>query len=148
MTKQRKRPRITQRRLAGRHHAVITVEGGTTKGRGYRVEPCAQCPWRRDQVGAFPAEAFRLSALTAYDTAMSTFGCHMSPASAPQTCAGFLLSAGALHNLLVRLRLANGRLDLDKIKRAGKRLFASYRAMAIANGVAPDDPVLAPCRDK
>ena len=70
--KQRKRPRITRRRLAGRHHAVVTVEGGT-KGRGYRVEPCAQCPWRLDQQGMFPAEAFRLSAPTAYDAAMSTF---------------------------------------------------------------------------
>jgi hypothetical protein len=142
-----KPPRITRRRLAGPRHAVITVEGGT-KGRGYRVEPCAQCPWRCDQQGMFPAEAFRLSAPTAYDAAMSTFGCHMSPASAPQTCAGFLLSRGALHNILVRLRLADGRLHLDKIKNAGLRLFQSYRAMAIANGVAPDDPVLAPCRDK
>jgi hypothetical protein len=90
----------------------------------------------------------RISAPTAYDAAMSTFECHMSPASAPQTCAGFLLSSGALHNILVRLRLADGRLDLDKIKDAGLRLFKSYRAMAIANRVAPDDPVLAPCRDK
>lgn len=26
-------------------------------------------------------------------------------------------------------------------------LFPSYRAMAEANGVAPDDPILAPCRE-
>jgi hypothetical protein len=146
MSKKRKPTKITRRRMAGRRHAVVTVEGGG--GRGYRVKPCAQCPWRLDQVGTFPAEAFRLSAPTAYDAAMSTFGCHMSPTSAPQTCAGFLLSAGALHNILVRLRLSDDRLDLAKIKRAGLRLFKSYRAMAIANGVAPDDPVLALCRDK
>jgi hypothetical protein len=72
----------------------------------------------------------------------------MSPASAPQTCAGFLLSPGALHNLIVRLRFSEGRLDLDKIKSAGLELFKTYRAMAVANGVAPDDPVLKPCRDK
>jgi hypothetical protein len=143
-----KRPRITRRRLAGPEHAVITVVGTSPKGRGYRNEPCAQCPWRLDQVGEFPAEAFRISAPTAYDTAWSTFGCHMSPASAPQTCAGFLLSPGALHNLAVRLRLADGRLDLAKVERAGLRLFKTYRAMAIANGVAPDDPMLALCRDK
>jgi hypothetical protein len=147
MTKPRKRPRITRRRPAGRHHAVITVEGAG-KGRGYRVEPCAQCPWRCDRRGQFPPEAFRLSAPTAYDAAMSTFACHMSPASAPQTCAGFLLSPGALHNLVVRMRLADGRLDFGRIKRAGLRLYRSYRAMAIANGVAPDDPRIAPCRDK
>jgi hypothetical protein len=149
MTKRRKRARITRARRAGPDHAVITVvSGGPAKGRGYRIEPCAQCPWRLDQQGTFPAEAFRLSAPVAYDAAMSTFGCHMSPTSAPQTCAGFLLSPGAIHNLLVRLRLADGQLDLDKVKRAGKQLFKSYRAMAIANGVAPDDPVLAPCRDR
>jgi hypothetical protein len=98
-------------------------------------------------VGKFPAEAFKLSAPVAYDMAASTFGCHMSPTDAPQTCAGFLLSPGAMHNLGVRLRLFAGKLDLVKIRRAGLQLFRTYRAMAIANGVATDDPVLGPCRD-
>jgi Family of unknown function (DUF6283) len=140
------KPRITRRRRAGPRHAVITIVGRSQKGRGYRVEPCAQCPWRLDQTGAFPAEAFRLSAATAYEAATRTFGCHMSPAQAPLTCAGFLLSPGALHNLLVRLALAKGRLDLDRIKSAVP-LYTTYRAMAIANGVPADDPVLARCRD-
>jgi hypothetical protein len=146
--RKRQLPKITRRRMAGRKHAVITVVSKADGRRSHRVKPCAQCPWRRDQAGSFPAEAFRLSAPTAYDAAMSNFGCHMSPASAPLTCAGFLLSAGALHNLLVRIGLATGRIDRAKLDRDGLALFKSYRAMAIANGVAPDDPVLALCRDK
>jgi hypothetical protein len=65
--------RITRRRLDGPRHAVISII--TSGGRAaYRREPCAECPWRVDQVGAFPAEAFRLSAPTAYDAAMSKRG--------------------------------------------------------------------------
>jgi hypothetical protein len=140
------KPRITRRRRAGPRHAVLTIVGRAERGRGYRVEPCAQCAWRIDQIGAFPAEAFRLSAATAYDAATRTFGCHMSPAHAPLICAGFLLSPGALHNLLVRIAQAKGRLDLGRIK-STVPLYRTYRAMAIANGVSSDDPVLAHCRD-
>jgi len=136
------RATVTRVRRAGNGHAVVTVEG---KG-GYRRKPCEQCPWRCDMTSRFPAEAFRLSADTAYDAAFHAFGCHMSPAAKPATCAGFLLSAGALHNIVVRLALAAGRLDIDKVS-SGVPLFTSYRTMAIANGVAADDPVLAPCRD-
>ena len=32
-------------------------------------------------------------------------------------------------------------------RKDGLELFESYREMAIANGVDPDDPVLADCRD-
>lgn len=35
----------------------------------------------------------------------------------------------------------------DDVADDGHELFENYRAMAIANGVAPDDPILAPCRD-
>jgi Family of unknown function (DUF6283) len=57
------------------------------------------------------------------------------------------LSPGALHNLLVRLAQAKGRLDLDRIKSAVP-FYTTYRAMAIANGVPADDPVLGRCRDR
>ena len=61
------------------------------------------------------------------------------------TGAGFLLR-GADHNLAVRLGFISGRFKGD-VKDAGHALHANYRAMAIANGVAPDDQTLAPCRD-
>jgi hypothetical protein len=70
----------------------------------------------------------------------------MSKTAAPLTCAGFLLSYGAQHNLLVRMALARGQLDLDKVN-SNVPLFRTYREMAIANGVSPDDPVLRECRD-
>jgi hypothetical protein len=139
--------RITRRRMAGRRHAVISTHTTGRAQAAYRREPCDECPWRVDQVGAFPAEAFRISAPTAYDAAMTTFGCHMSKHSAPATCAGALLSEGAVHNLSVRLGMANRGLDLAAVH-SDVPLFPNYRLMAIANGVAADDPVLAPCRDR
>lgn len=118
----------------------------------FRTEPCGPetgtspmpCPWRMDApVGQFPPSVFRHSARTAYELSDRRFGCHGSPG--PQqvfTCAGFLLR-GAQHNLSVR----SGGPDEDLISDGGHELYPSYRAMAIANGVAPEDPALAPCRD-
>jgi hypothetical protein len=36
---------------------------------------------------------------------------------------------------------------LDDVSDGGHRLYDNYRSMAVANGVDPDDPILAPCRD-
>jgi hypothetical protein len=138
----RKKPTITRIRPADERNQVVTVEGG--KG-SYRRHPCSKCPWRVDATGEFPAEAFRHSAGTAYDMAQHTFGCHESGAQKPATCAGFLLRGGA-HNLSVRLGYMTGRIK-DNVSDGGHQLYENYRAMAIANGVAPDDEILALCRD-
>ncbi|SPK77196.1 conserved protein of unknown function (plasmid) [Cupriavidus taiwanensis] len=138
----RTKPAITRARAAGPEHQVVTVEGG--KG-SYRRAPCAKCPWRIDAVGEFPAEAFRHSAETAYDMATHTFACHESGARKPAMCAGFLLR-GADHNLSVRLKMIQGYVFGD-VSDGGHELHDNYRAMAIANGVAIDDPVLVACRD-
>jgi len=135
-------PEITRTRAAGPDHQVVTVEGG--KGL-YRRKPCAKCPWRVDAVGEFPAESFRHSAETAYDMAQHTFACHESGVRNPAMCAGFLLR-GADHNLLVRLKKIQGQ-GFGDVDDGGHELHANYRAMAIANGVAADDPALAECRD-
>jgi hypothetical protein len=135
---------VIRTRRADDEHQVVTLSGGD--GRSYRREPCPHCPWRMDQpTERFPAEAFRHSAETAYDMNTHRFGCHMSGAKRPETCAGFILR-GATHNLAVRLDLVRDRLDLDAVSSAVP-LYSSYRAMAEANGVAPDDPILANCRD-
>jgi hypothetical protein len=134
--------RETGRRHADPDHDVVTVEGGHG---GYRRTPCGGCPWRVDQTGGFPAGAFAISADTAYDMAGNTFGCHESGLDRPVTCAGFLLR-GAEHNMAVRLRQADGRLDLDQVDDGGHALHADYVAMAVANGLPADDPALAPCR--
>lgn len=134
---------IRETRVADDNNVVHSVEGG----RGhYRRQPCGGCPWRVDQTGAFPAEAFRVSAPTAYDMSDRMFGCHESGTDNPSTCAGFLLR-GADHNMMVRLRAASGLLDLDSVTDAGVELHPSYRAMAEANGVDPDDHALRNCRD-
>jgi hypothetical protein len=49
--------------------------------------------------------------------------------------------------LLVRIAMACRGLDLDRVH-SDVPLFPNYRLMAIANGVAADDPVLALCRDR
>lgn len=139
----RKKAVITRVRVADENHQVVTVEGGSGL---YRREPCPGCPWRADQAGAFPAEAFRLSASTAYDMARSTFACHESGQVKPAMCAGFLLR-GADHNLSVRLKTMHGAIDFDAIHDGGHELHNSYRAMAVANGVDADDPSLIMCRD-
>jgi hypothetical protein len=136
------KPKVTNRRRAGRSHEVVTVMGGDTR---YCTQPCAQCPWRIDQMGSFPAEAFRHSANTVYDMSGHSFACHMAGAEKPTTCAGFLLR-GAEHNMNVRLALARGDIDPDKVSDGGHALYDGYREMAEANGVDKRDPVLRPCR--
>lgn len=134
-------PEIVEVRPAGAEHQVVTVKGGRGK---HRREPCPDCPWRTDATGKFPAEAFRHSAPTAYDMSDRIFSCHQSGSKKPATCAGFLLR-GADHNLAVRLGKIQGK--YAKVSDGGHELHASYRAMAIANGIPSDDPVLAGCRD-
>jgi hypothetical protein len=137
-----KTPAITRVRPAGDHHQVVTVEGG--RG-GYRRKPCSDCPWRVDATGEFPPEAFRISAGTAYDMSDRTFACHQSGTKKPAVCAGFILR-GADHNLSVRMKRMTGAIAND-VEAGGHELHESYRAMAVANGVCPDDPVLRACRD-
>ncbi|WP_043003082.1 DUF6283 family protein [Comamonas testosteroni] len=125
----------------GEEHQVVTVTGGNGS---YRRTPCAKCPWRKDAVGEFPADAFRHSANTAYDMSTKTFGCHESGHIKPAICAGFLLR-GADHNLKVRMmQIEQGGLN---VKENGLELHENYREMAISNGVDREDPVLKPCRD-
>ncbi len=137
-----RRARVVNIRPAGTDHQVVTVVGGQGL---YRRKPCADCPWRRDAVGQFPAEAFRHSANTAYDMSQHTFACHQSGNKKPAICAGFLLR-GADHNLTVRLKRMEGAIQ-DDVQDDGHELFENYREMAVANGVGTDEPVLKPCRD-
>jgi len=136
---------ITDSKPAGPDHRVVSVQGGSAHD--YQRRPCPTCPWRKDAVGEFPAEAFRHSAHTCYDLSMETFGCHSAGLEGNRTCAGFLLSLSADHNMRVRLAAFDGGgLDRRRIDAGGHDLFDTYREMAVANGVHPDDPVLALCR--
>ena len=139
--RKRRKPVITNVRRAGTEHQVVTVEGG---GLIYRRTPCSDCPWRKDAVGVFPAEAFRHSAPTAYDMSQKQFACHQSPSTKPAICAGFLLR-GADHNLAVRLLRIQGKIE-DDVDEAGHELHANYSDMAIANGVDPTEQCLEKCR--
>ena len=138
-----RRPQVARVRPAGDAHEVVTVTGGTG---GYRRRPCSSCPWRVDQTGLFPPEAFAHSAETAYDLAGNTFGCHAAGTDRVVTCAGFLLR-GAGHNLAVRVGCARGTINPAQITDGGYELHRGYSAMAVANGLHPDHPRLAPCRD-
>lgn len=135
--------RIVAVRPADGDHNVITLDGG---GHHYRRQPCSGCPWRTDQTGVFPAEAFRLSAPCSYDQSDRMFGCHESDHARPATCAGFLLQSAA-HNWAWRRAVINGRIDMGQVHDGGHTLHRSYRAMAEANGVPADDPALERCRN-
>lgn len=144
----RNRPRTSRKirdvRVADEHHVVTSFQTEDDE-KAAMPRPCSQCPWRSDiPVGVFPAEAFRLSAGTAYDASNRTFCCHMSGIDGARTCAGFLL-ANADNNVAVRISLMRGHIDMDEID-SPYPLYRSYREMAEANGVSSDDPVLAPCR--
>ena len=133
--------RVLETRAAGPDHEVVSVQ--STNG-GYRRKPCSDCPWRVDATGEFPAEAFRHSARTAHDMSEHVFSCHQSGVDRPATCAGFLLR-GADHNMAVRLGYLSGRYAQD-VEDGGLVLHDSYVAMAVANGVDPEDPCLTACR--
>ena len=136
------RPTVTRMRPADENNQVVTVRGGDGQ---YRRRPCGGCPWRVDQTGSFPAEAFAHSAETAYDMSTHMFGCHEGGTDRPVTCAGFLLR-GAENNMAWRMRVATGQIDMGQVSDAGIELHESYRAMAVANGLDPDDPSLRRCR--
>lgn len=57
----------------------------------------------------------------------------------------WILLRGADHNLSVRLAMAKGRIEPTDVT-TDVDLYDSYREMAEANGVSPDDPALALCR--
>lgn len=135
---------ICEVRIADDNHVVTSFQ---TRGqeKSAMARPCAQCPWRSDlSVGEFPAEAFRLSASTAYDASMKTFCCHMSGVEGAKTCAGFLLS-NADNNIATRIAIMRGEIDPSSIE-SPYPLYGSYREMAEANGVPSDDPALTECR--
>lgn len=107
--------------------------------------PCAECPWREDVApGHFPAERFVALAQCAEDMSTMLFQCHVTSDDRPLICAGFALQ-GAAHNLAMRLAVARGDYCGDP-DAAGFPLFADYAQMAMANGVASDDPCLARIR--
>ena len=111
-----------------------------------QVKPCVECPWRTDvPTGKFPPARFIALANTAYDMNLTQFACHKSPEGSEIACAGFLL-VGAAHNLGVRWGIRTGKIDLDVVS-SDVRLFSSFRAMAVANGVPPQHPALHRCRD-
>lgn len=141
--------KVKERRMAGEEHAVITVEGG---GGQYRRRPCEDCPWRKDAVGKFPPEAFRLSANTgtrsehlmvAKDNWHHTFGCHQTGPDKPVTCAGYIIKG--YDAIGWRVAVSRRKFDPDKV-RTNVPLFEGYYEMAVANGVPPDDPTLEVCR--
>lgn len=141
-----RRIRTVETRQVSDQFAVTRREISGGRRHAARRTPCEECPWKVESpIGAFPAEAYRVSAPTSYDAAMSTFACHMAGADSPATCAGFLCRHGD-NNLGVRLSLTRDRIDLSRVSDGGHELYDSYRDMAIANGVDPDDPVLIPVR--
>lgn len=131
--------RILGVKHADKNNVVVSIAGG---GGEYQKVPCAQCPWRVDQTGSFPAEAFRISANTAEDMSMHCFACHMAGKENPRTCAGFILN-GSDDNLAVRFKKSDG-LMLD-VSDGGHELHASYAQMSIANGVPENDPAIQGC---
>lgn len=126
---------------AGTGYQVTTLRLENSGKLLHRKQPCEECPWRIDaDIGAFPAEAFRLSANTAQDLSGHLFSCHMSGTCKPAICAGFLLR-GADDNMAVRMAAAVGLYDPGSVS-SEVELYDSYRDMAEANGVSPMDPAL------
>lgn len=123
----------------------IVTPRKTKKEKALRKKPCATCPWRKDaKIGRFPADAYRSSASTAYDASMTIFSCHESGADKVSICAGFALQ-NSENNMSMRMRRSEG-LPTQSENPENIELYESYRDMAIANGVDPDDARIAPYR--
>lgn len=142
-----RRTTIKGTKIASDEYGVTSIE--TSGGRKHvaRKTPCEQCPWREDvPTGVFPAEcipAQRTHRLRCRHVHVRLP--HGGRAASGHMCAGFLLRHGA-HNLSVRIALSGERIDLDKISDGGFPIYETYRDMAVANGVDPDDLVLKPVR--
>ena len=80
------------------------------------------------------------SANRAYDQSMHQFAYHVSGSENPASCTGFLLR-DATHNIGLRLAPITGKIDPNELREMVP-LHPSYRAMAEANAVPPDDPAL------
>jgi hypothetical protein len=78
-----------------------------------------------------------------FDIATHGFACHSSGTEKPATCAGYILRSPDAIGW--RLAVAFGKFDPSKVSDGGHELHENYRAMAEANGVASDDPVLDGC---
>lgn len=107
---------------------------------------CAECPWRRDvPTGKFPPERYIALADTCAPGGLApVFACHMTPDGGERACAGMLAACGMDSNR-VRLAVAFGLWKPGEAEAAGP-LFASFPAMAEANGVPADHPALDPWR--
>ncbi|RNG38037.1 DUF6283 family protein [Streptomyces botrytidirepellens] len=141
------RPAIIYTRPADDVWGVVSAERPDSSiASDAKPAPCAgteRCPWRRDAAtGTFPAEAFRLSARTSYPGSDRHFVCHSSTPGAPSICAGWMLR-GAAGNAEAQELLRAGRLHMPVLPE-GVELYDDYAQMAIANGVDPADPALAP----
>lgn len=108
-----------------------------------RNTPCPECPWLADaEPGKFTTERYRSLASSARQELGCVFACHMSSDASPIACAGYLAVVGPV-SLQVRLMAAQGLVDVSAVAvPADVALYPSYRALAVANGVAPDDPCL------
>ena len=134
----------------GNEYGVVRNVGETRSREGkrrVRKKPCLTCPWRKDaHIGRFPANAYRSSAATAYDASLTTFSCHEAGTEKSATCAGFVL-ANSIHNMALRIDAMKGRFNPREIQNPDDvELYDSYRDMAIANGVDPNDARIGPCR--
>jgi hypothetical protein len=78
------------------------------------------------------------SANRTYDQSMHQFACQVSDSENPASCTVFLLR-DATHNIGLRLAPITGKIDPNELREMVP-LHPSYRAMAEANAVPPDDP--------
>lgn len=106
---------------------------------GFRMRTtCDECPWRTDvAVGRFPPERFIKLRNTVKQGLNPLFACHKTLEGGDEACVGYLLVDGE-NNFTVRLAASRGDIKRDDLHAAGP-LYESFEAMAIANGVKPEE---------
>lgn len=112
---------------------IVTLRTPTGTKLHPRMEPCPECPWRKDGLGKSPKEVFEIGKVRG----PNSFGCHMAAedegGNATLICAGYLAVGDSNKNEAVRFARHHGSLPPCSEIVCTVPMFGNYDEMAVAH---------------